>query len=91
MEHMSLQQLAMLVVIALMVFGTRRLSRRGMRLDDLSQLREELQRHMPVYAAETTERKEAEFIRDRLPKRFPIVIVVIAIVVFGAVAWWLNR
>ena len=91
MEDMSLQQLAMLVVIALIVFGTRRLSRRGMRVDDLSQLREELQRHMPVYSAETTAGKEAEFIRDRLPKRFPIVLVVIAVLLFGAAAWWLSR
>jgi len=90
MEHMSLQQLAMLVVIALIAFGTRRLSRRGMR-DDLSGLREELQRHMPVYSAETTAGKEAEFIRDRLPKRFPIVLVVLAVLLFGAAAWWLSR
>jgi hypothetical protein len=46
---------------------------------------------MPVYSAETTNGREAEFIRDRLPKRFPTVAVLVVIMIFGATAWWLTR
>lgn len=35
--------------------------------------------------------KEAEFIRERLPKRLPATIVLVVIVIFGAAAWWLTR
>ena len=53
------------------------------------QLRNELKHRVPIYSAETTQRKEAEFIRDRLPKRFSRRIVLAALVVLGAAAWWL--
>jgi hypothetical protein len=87
--NIRLEQLALLLVIVAMIFGTTRLKKTGEHFRR-SQLRKELGR-MPVYSAETTNGKEAEFIRDRLPKRFPIVIFAVAVVVFGAVAWWLTR
>jgi len=87
--NIRLEQLALLLVIVAMIFGTTRLKKSGEHFRR-SQLRKEFGR-MPVYSAETTNGKEAEFIRDRLPKRFPIVIVAVAVVVFGAVAWWLAR
>ncbi len=72
-----------------LLFGTRRL--KGFDDDSLrSQLQKELGR-MPVYSAETTNGKEAEFIRDRLPKRFPTAIALVVVLIFGAVAWWLTR
>jgi hypothetical protein len=58
---------------------------------ELSQLLHELKRRMPVYSAETVQGKEAEFIRDALPKKAPIVLLVVALVVFSAVAWWFSR
>jgi hypothetical protein len=46
---------------------------------------------MPVYSAETARGKEAEFIRDRLPKRFPTAIFIALLVLFAAGAWWLTH
>ncbi len=86
---MSIPQLLIILAIVALIFGTRRRNR----IDNdsmRSQLHKELGR-MPVYSAETTDGKEAEFIRDRLPKRFPTAIVLVVVVIFGAVAWWLTR
>lgn len=58
---------------------------------ELSQLERDLKRHIPVYSAETVQSREAEFIRDSLPRRFPVVLVVLGLLVFGVVAWWLSR
>jgi hypothetical protein len=91
MNYVSLQQVAMLLTIVILIIGARELSRFGPLRDELSHLLHELQRHLPVYSAETVRGREAEFIRDRLPKGFPVVLIVIALVVFGAVAWWLSR
>jgi hypothetical protein len=88
--NVSLQQIAMLLTVVLLIIGARELSRFGTLRDDLSHLLHELKR-LPVYSAETVQGREAEFIRDRLRKGFPIVLVVIALFVFGVVAWWLSR
>ena len=86
---MGIPELLIILAIVALIFGTRRL--RGINDDSLrSQLQQELGR-MPVYSAETTNGKEAEFIRDRLPKRFPTAIVLVVVVIFGAVVWWLTR
>jgi len=82
---LSLPQLTILLLIAVLVFGTSRLKRSGYGLR--SQLQKEL--GMPVYSAETTNGREAEFIRDRLPKRLPTVALLIAVVTVGVIAWWL--
>lgn len=58
---------------------------------ELSQLERELKCHLPVYSAETVRGREAEFIRDSLPNRLPIVLVVLGLLAFGAVAWGLSR
>ncbi len=86
--EVGIPQLILLVVIAAVVFGTKRPRTE----DDLwrSHLHKEFGR-MPVYSAETTTGKEAEFIRDRLPKRFPAILILGLVVLFGAVAWWLTR
>ena len=91
MSYLSLQQVAMLLTVLLLIIGARELSRFGTLCDELSHLLHELERHLPAYSAETVQGREAEFIRDRLRKGFPIALVVIALVVFGAVAWWLSR
>jgi hypothetical protein len=86
---MSVPQLLIVLVIVVLIFGTRRI--RGSN-DDLfrSHLHRELGR-MPLYSAETTNGKEAEFIRDRLPKRFPTGVVLVVVALFGAILWWLTR
>ena len=88
-EISNTELLSALVIVAL-IFGTKRLNGRN---DGFfrSRLREELRSRMPVYSAETTDGNEAEFIRDRLPKRFPIVIILVVMVLFGATVWWLMR
>jgi len=89
---MSVQQLVLILAIVALIFGNRHM--RGLR-GDADQLARELsdavQRRMPVYSAETTRGKEAEFIRDRLPKRFPTAIFIAVLVLFAAAAWWLTR
>ena len=87
--ELGIPELVLVLVVAGLIFGA---NRRNISDDDLfrSHLHKELGR-MPVYSAETTSGKEAEFVRDRLPKRFPTVIVLGVVVIFGAVAWWLTR
>jgi hypothetical protein len=84
---LDLPQLVILLLIVALVLGARPLKRAG---DGLrSQLRKELD--VPVYSAETTNRCEAEFIRDRLPKRFPLVVFLVAVVTAGVIAWWVAN
>jgi hypothetical protein len=84
---MNIPQLLIIVGLVALIFGSKRFT--AMADGVRSQLHKELGR-MPVYSAETTGGKEAELIRDRLPKRFPRFVAV-AIVILGAVAWWLTR
>jgi Sec-independent protein translocase protein TatA len=84
---LSASQWVLLLLIAVLIFGTNRLKRSGDGLH--SQLRKEMGR-MPVYSAETTNHREAEFIRDRLPKRFPtLVVAAVALVTLTVLVWWL--
>jgi Sec-independent protein translocase protein TatA len=91
MNYIGVQQAAMLLTVVLLVLGIRGLSRLGVLGDDLSRLRREFKRHLPVYSAETIQGREAEFIRDGLPTPLPTVLVLLAVVVLGAFAWWLSR
>jgi hypothetical protein len=89
---MSLQQLVITLVVVVLIFRDRHI--RGLREngDQLArELNDAVQRRMPVYSAETTRGKEAEFIRDRLPKRFPTAIFIALLVLFAAGAWWLTH
>ena len=79
-----------LLVVVLLLLGRNRLEQ----LDPSGlarQLRHELDGRMPVYSAETTAGKEAEFIRDRLPKRVPWLVFFGVLIVVGALVWWLTR
>jgi hypothetical protein len=93
--------LVLVAVFAWIVFGSRkppsfwRLFR-----GQLEQLGNELDRHvdrerwmrrLPVFSAETTRGKEAEFIRERLSRRSPRALFVIALLVAGVLVWWLTR
>jgi Sec-independent protein translocase protein TatA len=92
--HHSLSplQLLIILVIVLLIFGTRHLHGLGGHADQLArELSDNVHRRMPVFSAETTQGKEAEFIRDRLPKHFPTALFVAALVLFAAAEWWLTR
>jgi hypothetical protein len=90
MSPIGLQQVAMFLVIALLIVGARRLQRLGFRGDDFARLSRELAHHLPVFSAQTVRGTEAEFIRDRLPKRVPTWLALVA-VLLGALSWWLSR
>jgi uncharacterized protein YjeT (DUF2065 family) len=66
----------------------------------LHQLGNELDRHidrdrwglrLPVFSAETIHRKEAEFIRERLPRKVPYMRLGLALLAMGVLLWWLAR
>jgi len=88
--HPSAQQLATLLVVVLIIVAVRYVRRLDGVDGNLARLQAELQR-LPVYSAETIRHKEAEFIRDKLPKRFPTALVVALCELFAAAAWWLTR
>ena len=91
MSHQIIQLLALLLVTVLIIVAGRHLRRTNGIPDALTRLQAELQHRLPVYSAETIRHKEAEFIRDRLPKRFPTALVLALLVLFAATAWWLTR
>jgi hypothetical protein len=53
--------------------------------------RNELSRLFPLWSAATTQNREAEFVHDRLPDRFPFWIVALAAVVVTSVIWFITR
>jgi hypothetical protein len=68
--------------------------------DQLDQLGTELDRRvdrnrwvlrLKVYSAETIHGKEAEFIRERLPRKAPRARYVVLLLVVGVLVWWLTR
>jgi hypothetical protein len=48
-------------------------------------------RRLPVYSAETIHGKEAEFIRERLPRKAPYARFVLLLFLIGVLAWWFAR
>jgi hypothetical protein len=48
-------------------------------------------RRLPVYSAETVRGKEAEFIRDRLPRKAPRARFAVFLLLIGVLVWWLTR
>lgn len=46
---------------------------------------------LPVFSAETIRGKEAEFIRERLPRRAPYARFVVLLFLIGVLAWWFAR
>jgi hypothetical protein len=86
MFDLSFPQVLLLIVIVWLVFASRSL------WPHLRHLEHELLQRMPVFSAETTRHTEAEFIRDRLPRRIPWMLFALA--ALGAagtvVLWWLG-
>ena len=53
--------------------------------------RNRLALRLKVYSAETIQGKEAEFIRERLPRKAPRARYVLLLVFVGVLVWWLTR
>jgi hypothetical protein len=83
-----LQLVAAILTIALLIRGARRFDRHWPQL--LQQLRREV-RHIAVYSAETLQGLETEFVRDRLPTKFPAMLILLMVLAWAAVTWWLSR
>jgi hypothetical protein len=98
MVSMPPENIVLLAALAVMIFGLRpppafrqRLQAELRRLDlELSHRFPEVRR-MPVFSAETIHRKEAEFIRDRLPRKVPYARMGLVLLAGGALIWWLAR
>jgi hypothetical protein len=48
-------------------------------------------RRLPVFSAETIHGKEAEFIRERLPRKAPLARFVVLLFLIGAFLWLFAR
>ena len=53
--------------------------------------RNRLALRLKVYSAETIHGKEAEFIRERLPRKAPRARYVLLLLFIGVLVWWLTR
>jgi Sec-independent protein translocase protein TatA len=93
MDGISITQIVLLVALAIVIIGGRRFLGPYGRASEqmLSQLRDELMERKPVFSAETTKHREAEFIRDRLRSRRFGFVILLAILVAGAVMGWLTH
>ena len=78
---------AAIIAIALLAIVWRRYGSEWLHL--MKQLGDELLHRVPVYSAESIRRKEAEFIRDRLPKKLP-VRALLFFVALAVIAWWVT-
>jgi hypothetical protein len=83
MGSMNIWHWLIVLAVVILVFGTRR-------LQNLSSDSKRLSR-TPIYSAEATNGEEAEFIRDQLPRRVPIAVLVVCSVLLCAATWWLTR
>lgn len=98
MFAMTLDEFVLLLVLAGIIFSLRpppsfwqRLHGDLRRLDDELAHRYPQWRRMPVFSAETIHGKEAEFIRDRLPRKVPYVRMGLLLLAVGVLLWWLAQ
>jgi hypothetical protein len=101
MDPRLLPELALLTILVLFVVSVRDPPSFWRQLrDQIDQLGHELDRHvdrnrwvlrLKVYSAETIHGKEAEFIRERLPRKAPRARYVLLLLFVGVLLWWLAR
>jgi hypothetical protein len=82
MDRFALPELLLLTLIVWAIYASRRGS------PQWRQLGRELGVRMPVFSAQITNGKEAEFIRERLPKRFSLIRLALAALLLAGVALW---
>ena len=98
----GLPEIVLLAVIAFIIFSWREppASFWGQLRGQLDQLGYELDRRidrnrwlrrLPVFSAETVHGKEAEFIRERLPRKAPLARFVVLLFLVGAFLWLFAR
>src|SRR5262245_47306028 len=98
---MSLPQLLVLALIALFVLSggvppsfwrqlRGQLDQLGNELDRRID-RERWVRRLPVFSAETVRGKEAEFVRERLPRKAPRARFVVLLLLIGVFLWLFAR
>ena len=101
MDPTLLPALALLAIVVLLLASVRNPPSFWQQLrDQLEQLGNELDRRvdrnrlalrLKVYSAETIRGKEAEFIRERLPRKAPRARYVLLLLFIGVLVWWLTR
>lgn len=87
MEPKVLAQLLLMAFLAWIVFDMRK---RG---PLLRHLEHELRQRLPVFSAATVRGKEAELIRDRLPRKptSARLLMLAGLLVVAALVWWGAR
>ena len=92
MSHTTAQLLAFLLLLAVLVTASPYLRTLGGGIEaGIARLNAELRHRLPLYSAETIRHKEAEFIRDKLPRRFPTALAIALCVLCAAAVWLLTR
>jgi hypothetical protein len=83
MGSITLWQFLLLLAICVIVLIGRR------NYWQFGQLRRELGDVFPVFSAETTKSTEAEFIREPLPGRVPVWVLIVATIAVCVMVLWL--
>ena len=101
MDQTLLPALVLLAIVVIFVVSLRDPPSFWRQLrDQIDQLGHELDRRvdrnrwvlrLKVYSAETIHGKEAEFIRERLPRKAPRARYVLFLLFIGVLVWWLTR
>ncbi len=98
MDPTFFPSLVLVGVLAWIIFTLREPPSFWQRLDgEFDRLRNELahsldrRARLPIFSAETVRGKEAEFIRERLPRKAPRILLTLALLVLGVLVWWLTR
>jgi len=83
MAPLTFWQLLLIAVVVWLILALRTRGSHWQRLGA------ELEARLRVFSAETTRGTEAEFIRDRLPQRFPKWLTYLFVPgVLGTLLWW---
>jgi hypothetical protein len=87
MGAMNIWHWLIVLSVVVLLFGSRKRMRPG---ESPWWRTQKVTSRVPIYSAETTNGSEAEFIRDRLPSRFPVVVAVALAAFVVVVAWWVS-
>jgi len=91
MPHVVVQLFAVLLLILLVILANERRREIGEAVEVLARELRDATRYFRLYSAETTRGREAEFIRDRLPKRLSTSVLIAFFMLCAAATWWFTR